>query len=163
MERIVVCPGSFDPITNGHLDIIARGSRIFDKVYVCILNNSRKKSLFTVEERIQLIKEATKAYDNVLVDTYDGLLVDYCKKVNANVILRGLRAVSDFEYEMVITSMNRKLDNDIETFFMLTRNEYSFLSSSIVKEVAQYNGNISSLVPKVVEDALKEKFGFAES
>lgn len=123
MERIAVCPGSFDPITNGHLDIIARGSRIFDKVYVCILNNARKKNLFTVEERLELIKEATKDYDNVIVDTYNGLLVDYCKKVNAHVILRGLRAVSDFEYEMVITSMNRKLDDGIETFFMLTRND----------------------------------------
>ena len=162
MERIAVCPGSFDPITNGHLDIIARGSRIFDKVYVCILHNSQKKSLFTVKERMELIREATKDYDNVIVDTFNGLLVDYCKSVNAHVILRGLRAVSDFEYEMVITSMNRKLDNDIETFFMLTRNEYSFLSSSIVKEVAKYNGNISNLVPKVVEDALKKKFGYTE-
>lgn len=160
MERIAVCPGSFDPITNGHLDIIARGSRIFDKVYVCILNNARKKNLFTVEERLELIKEATKDYDNVIVDTYNGLLVDYCKKVNAHVILRGLRAVSDFEYEMVITSMNRKLDDGIETFFMLTRNEYSFISSSIVKEVAQFNGDVSNLVPPVVAHALKKKFGF---
>ncbi|MFS8652631.1 MAG: pantetheine-phosphate adenylyltransferase [Caldibacillus sp.] len=162
MERIAVCPGSFDPITNGHLDIIARGSRIFDKVYVCILNNARKKNLFTVEERLELIKEATKDYDNVIVDTYNGLLVDYCKKVNAHVILRGLRAVSDFEYEMVITSMNRKLDDGIETFFMLTRNEYSFISSSIVKEVAQFNGDVSNLVPPVVAHALKKKFGFTE-
>lgn len=162
MERIAVCPGSFDPITNGHIDIIARGSRIFDKVYVCILNNARKKSLFTVEERLELIKEATKDYDNVIVDTYNGLLVDYCKKVNAHVILRGLRAVSDFEYEMVITSMNRKLDDGIETFFMLTRNEYSFISSSIVKEVAQFNGDVSNLVPPVVASALKKKFGFIQ-
>lgn len=162
MERIAVCPGSFDPITNGHLDIIARGSRIFDKVYVCILNNARKKNLFTVEERLELIKEATKDYDNVIVDTYNGLLVDYCKKVNAHVILRGLRAVSDFEYEMVITSMNRKLDDGIETFFMLTRNEYSFISSSIVKEVAQFNGDVSNLVPPVVASALKKKFGFIQ-
>lgn len=162
MERIAVCPGSFDPITNGHLDIIARGSRIFDKVYVCILNNARKKNLFTVEERLELIKEATKDYDNVIVDTYNGLLVDYCKKVNAHVILRGLRAVSDFEYEMVITSMNRKLDDGIETFFMLTRNEYSFISSSIVKEVAQFNGDVSNLVPPVVAHALKKKFGFIQ-
>lgn len=162
MERIAVCPGSFDPITNGHLDIISRGSRIFDKVYVCILNNARKKNLFTVEERLELIKEATKDYDNVIVDTYNGLLVDYCKKVNAHVILRGLRAVSDFEYEMVITSMNRKLDDGIETFFMLTRNEYSFISSSIVKEVAQFNGDVSNLVPPVVASALKKKFGFIQ-
>lgn len=162
MERIAVCPGSFDPITNGHLDIIARGSRIFDKVYVCILNNSKKKSLFTVEERMELIKESTKEYGNVIVDSFNGLLVDYAKSIKADVILRGLRAVSDFEYEMVITSMNRKLNDEIETFFMLTRNEYSFLSSSIVKEVAQYNGNISNLVPEVVEKALKQKFGYRD-
>lgn len=162
MERIAVCPGSFDPITNGHLDIIARGSRIFDKVYVCILNNSKKKSLFTVEERMELIKESTKEYGNVIVDSFNGLLVDYAKSIKADVILRGLRAVSDFEYEMVITSMNRKLNDEIETFFMLTRNEYSFLSSSIVKEVAQYNGNISNLVPEVVEKALKQKFGYLD-
>ncbi|WAA10612.1 pantetheine-phosphate adenylyltransferase [Fervidibacillus albus] len=158
MQRIAVCPGSFDPITNGHMDIIGRGAQIFDKVYVCILNNSSKKSLFTKEERIRLIEEATKCFPNVVVDAYNGLLVDYAKKVDAQVILRGLRAVSDFEYEMRITSMNRKLDEQIETFFMMTNNQYSFLSSSIVKEVAKYNGNISDLVPPVVEKALKEKY-----
>ncbi|WAA13705.1 pantetheine-phosphate adenylyltransferase [Fervidibacillus halotolerans] len=158
MQRVAVCPGSFDPITNGHMDIISRGAQIFDKVYVCILNNSGKKSLFTKEERIRLIEEATKDFPNVIVDSFDGLLVDYAKKVNAQVILRGLRAVSDFEYELRITSMNRKLDEQIETFFMMTNNQYSFLSSSIVKEVAKYNGNISDLVPPVVEKALREKF-----
>lgn len=158
MQRVAVCPGSFDPITNGHMDIINRGAQIFDKVYVCILNNSDKKSLFTKEERIHLIKEATKTIPNVVVDSYDGLLVDYAKKVNAQVILRGLRAVSDFEYEMRITSMNRKLDEHIETFFIMTNNQYSFLSSSIVKEVSKYNGDVSDLVPSVVERALKEKY-----
>ncbi|RKO63866.1 pantetheine-phosphate adenylyltransferase [Caldibacillus debilis] len=159
MERIAVCPGSFDPITNGHVDIIKRGARIFDRIYVCVLNNSAKKALFSVEERLKLIKDATKEIGNVHVDAYNGLLVDYAKKVNAQVILRGLRAVSDFEYEMRITAMNKKLNEEVDTFFIMTKKEYSFLSSSIVKEVAKYNGDISDLVPPSVERALKEKFG----
>jgi pantetheine-phosphate adenylyltransferase len=156
--KIAVCPGSFDPITYGHLDIIQRGAKVFDEVYVCVLNNSSKKPLFTVDERVQLIEEVTKPIPNVKVDTFQGLLVDYAKSVNANAIIRGLRAVSDFEYEMQITSVNRVLNEDIETFFVMTNNQYSFLSSSIVKEVAKYNGNISELVPKPVEEALKKKF-----
>lgn len=158
MERIAVCPGSFDPITNGHIDIIKRAAAIFDKVYVCVLNNSAKKSLFTKEEKLYLISESMKDYPNVIADSYNGLLVDYASKVNAQAIIRGLRAVSDFEYEMRITSMNRKLNENIETFFIMTKNEYSFLSSSIVKEVAKYGANISDLVPLQVEKALKEKF-----
>ncbi|MBO8176408.1 MAG: pantetheine-phosphate adenylyltransferase [Bacillus sp. (in: Bacteria)] len=158
MGKIAVCPGSFDPITYGHLDIIQRGAKVFDEVYVCVLNNSSKKPLFTVDERVQLIEEVTKPIPNVKVDTFQGLLVDYAKSVNANAIIRGLRAVSDFEYEMQITSVNRVLNEDIETFFVMTNNQYSFLSSSIVKEVAKYNGNISELVPKPVEEALKKKF-----
>ncbi|WP_416826958.1 pantetheine-phosphate adenylyltransferase [Ectobacillus polymachus] len=158
MASIAICPGSFDPITLGHLDIIKRGAMVFNKVYVVVMNNSAKHSLFTAGERASLIKEVTKSIPNVLVDVHDGLLVDYAKKVDANAILRGLRAVSDFEYEMQITSMNRKLDNHIETFFMMTNNQYSFLSSSIVKEVAKYGGNVSDLVPPAVEKALKQKF-----
>lgn len=158
MERIAVCPGSFDPITNGHLDIISRGAKIFDKVYVSILNNSGKKPLFTVEERVELIKEATKDIPNVIVDCFDGLLVEYAESIGACAIIRGLRAVSDFEYEMQMTSMNRLLNNKIETFFMMTKNQYSFLSSSIVKEIARFHGNIKPLVPPVVEAALREKF-----
>ncbi|MCU9612220.1 pantetheine-phosphate adenylyltransferase [Caldibacillus lycopersici] len=158
MERIAVCPGSFDPITNGHIDIIKRTSQLFDKVYVCVLNNSTKNTLFTHEERMNLIKEATKDVPNIVVDSYNGLLMDYAKTINASVIIRGLRAVTDFEYEMRITSMNRKLNEDIETLFILTKNEYSFLSSSIVKEVAKYNGNISDLVPPAVEKALYQKY-----
>ncbi|AIE59537.1 pantetheine-phosphate adenylyltransferase [Bacillus methanolicus] len=158
MASIAVCPGSFDPITYGHLDIITRGAKVFDELYVVVLNNSSKTPLFTIEERIHLIKEVTKDIANVKVDFYQGLLVDYAKSVNANAIIRGLRAVSDFEYEMQITSMNRILNENIETFFMMTKNQYSFLSSSIVKEVAKYGGNISELVPSVVENALKEKF-----
>lgn len=158
MASIAVCPGSFDPITFGHLDIIKRGAKVFDKVYVVVLNNSAKNSLFTVKERISLIDEVTKELPNVIVDEFSGLLMDYCKTVNANAIIRGLRAVSDFEYEMQITSMNRVLNEDIETFFIMTNNQYSFLSSSIVKEVAKYNGNISTLVPPMVEKALHQKF-----
>ncbi|MFD1735700.1 pantetheine-phosphate adenylyltransferase [Bacillus salitolerans] len=158
MKNIAVCPGSFDPITYGHLDIIKRGARVFDQVNVVVLNNSSKNPLFSVEERIELIKEVTKDIPNVEVDSYRGLLMDYAKLNNARVILRGLRAVSDFEYEMQITAMNRKLNEDIETFFMMTNNQYSFLSSSIVKEVAKYNGNLSDIVPETVEKALGRKF-----
>ncbi|MCM3768565.1 MULTISPECIES: pantetheine-phosphate adenylyltransferase [Bacillaceae] len=158
MASIAVCPGSFDPITYGHLDIIRRGAKVFDKVYVVVLNNSSKNPLFTVEERISLIREVTKDFPNVMVDEFSGLLVDYAKSVNATTILRGLRAVSDFEYEMQITSMNRYLNDHVETFFMMTNNQYSFLSSSIVKEAAKYNGNISGLVPPAVEKELKKKY-----
>ena len=158
MERIAICPGSFDPITNGHMDIISRGSKIFDKVYVVVLKNDVKNPLFTVEERLELIKAATSKISKVYVDSFRVLLVEYARKVGATVNLRGLRAVSDFEYEMQITSMNRLLDQDLETFFIMTRNQYSFLSSSIVKEVAKYGADISELVPEVVEKALLEKF-----
>lgn len=158
LGSIAVCPGSFDPITYGHLDIIRRGAKVFEMVYVSVMNNSSKNPLFTVEERINLIKEVTKDLPNVKVDEHTGLLADYAKTVNANAIIRGLRAVSDFEYEMQITSMNRVLNEDVETFFIMTNNQYSFLSSSIVKEVAKYNGNISTLVPPVVERALHQKF-----
>ncbi|CAM3924044.1 phosphopantetheine adenylyltransferase [Bacillus cereus] len=158
MTSIAISSGSFDPITLGHLDIIKRGAKVFDEVYVVVLNNSSKKPFFSVEERLELIKEATKDIPNVKVDSHSGLLVEYAKMRNANAILRGLRAVSDFEYEMQITSMNRKLDENIETFFIMTNNQYSFLSSSIVKEVARYGGSVVDLVPPVVERALKEKF-----
>ncbi len=158
METIAVCSGSFDPVTLGHLDIIKRGAAVFDKVIVGVLNNVNKQPLFTVEERVEMLKESTKDMDNVSIDSFDGLLIDYMKKVNANVILRGLRAISDFEYEMQIASMNRKLDGEIETFFIMTKNEYSFLSSSIIKEVAKYHGSITGLVPPIVEDALIRKY-----
>jgi pantetheine-phosphate adenylyltransferase len=160
MGSIAVCPGSFDPITYGHVDIIKRGAKVFDQVYVCVLNNTSKQPLFTVEERCELIREVTKDIPNVLVESYRGLLIDYAREKKARTILRGLRAVSDFEYEMQGTSMNRVLDDSIETFFMMTNNQYSFLSSSIVKEVAKYKGNISELVPEVVEKALKGKFSY---
>ena len=158
-EKIAVVPGSFDPITNGHLDIIKRAADVFDIVYVAVLNNSSKNPLFTVEERIDLIDQATKQFPNIRIESSSGLLINYAQEKNAKAIVRGLRAVSDFEYEMQITSMNRVLDENIETFFIMTKNQYSFLSSSIVKEVAKYGGNVSELVPGIVEQALKEKFG----
>ncbi|WP_434784123.1 pantetheine-phosphate adenylyltransferase [Kurthia gibsonii] len=158
VDKIAVVPGSFDPITNGHLDIIQRAADIFDVVYVAVMNNSAKKPLFNVEERIDLIQQVTKDMPNVKVESSSGLLIHYAKEKNAHVIVRGLRAVSDFEYEMQITSMNRYLDHHIETFFIMTKNQHSFLSSSIVKEVSQYGGDIESLVPAIVNKALKEKF-----
>lgn len=156
--KIAVVPGSFDPITNGHLDIITRASMIFDKIKVVVLNNSSKNPLFTVEERMELIATSTKHLGNVEVDTFSGLLVDYAKQEKAQAIIRGLRAVSDFEYEMQITSMNRKLNDQVETLFIMTKNEYSFLSSSIVKEVAKYEAELSEFVPAPVADALRKKY-----
>ncbi len=154
---IAVCSGSFDPVTYGHLDIIARGANIFDKVIVAVLINSKKNSLFSVEERVELLRQATADMKNVEVDSFDGLLIDYMNKKGAQVIIRGLRAVSDFEYEMQVASINKKLDENIETFFMMTNNQYSYLSSSIVKEVAKYKASVADLVPPAVEEALKRK------
>lgn len=158
MSRLAICPGSFDPITNGHLDIIRRGAKIFDEVIVAVFNNASKSPLFTVEERIALIRKATDDMANIRVDSCSGLLVDYATEVKAQTILRGLRAVSDFEYELQITSMNRKINEEIETFFMMTNNQYSFLSSSMVKEAAKYQADVSDLVPSAVAEALKNKF-----
>ncbi|BAH44616.1 phosphopantetheine adenylyltransferase [Brevibacillus brevis NBRC 100599] len=154
---IAVCSGSFDPVTYGHLDIIARGANVFDKVIVAVLINSKKNSLFSVEERVELLRQATADMKNVEVDSFDGLLIDYMNKKGAQVIIRGLRAVSDFEYEMQVASINKKLDEHIETFFMMTNNQYSYLSSSIVKEVAKYKASVADLVPPIVEEALKRK------
>ncbi|MFY3793516.1 pantetheine-phosphate adenylyltransferase [Ureibacillus sp. MALMAid1270] len=157
-DKIAVVPGSFDPITNGHLDIIKRAADVFDIVYVAVLNNSSKNPLFTLQERMALIEEVTKSMPNVRIDSSSGLLIDYARSKKAKAIVRGLRAVSDFEYEMQITSMNRYLDESIETFFIMTKNQYSFLSSSIVKEVARYGGKVEGLVPPHVEQALIKKF-----
>jgi pantetheine-phosphate adenylyltransferase len=158
MSKIVVVPGSFDPITNGHLDIIKRAAKVFGQVNVVIMHNSSKNYLFSVDERMDLIRQVTQSIPNVKIETSSGLMIDYAEKVGAVAVVRGLRAVTDFEYEMQITSMNRVLDENIETFFIMTNNQYSFLSSSIVKEVAQYGGDISELVPVQVEAALKKKF-----
>lgn len=157
-KTIAVVPGSFDPITKGHLDIIQRSSELFDEIHVSVLNNAKKTGFFSIEERLALIEEAVKDIPNVKVDYFSGLLVHFCESVGAKQIVRGLRAVSDFEYEMQLTSMNKKLNDDIETLYMMTNNQYSFISSSMVKEVAKYDGDVSSIVPKNVELALKEKY-----
>ncbi|EKF1561859.1 pantetheine-phosphate adenylyltransferase [Listeria monocytogenes] len=157
-DKIAVIPGTFDPITNGHLDIIERAAKIFDVLYVSVLNNSSKKPLFTIEERMEMIRQVTAHLPNVQVESASGLTVDYAATRGASAIVRGLRAVSDFEYEMQIASMNRTLNADIETFFVMTNTKYSFLSSSMVKEVAQYQGDISELVPEIVNKAVQAKF-----
>jgi pantetheine-phosphate adenylyltransferase len=154
--RRAVCPGSFDPITNGHLDIIARASRLYDEVYVAVMINKSKQSLFTVEERLSLIEEMTAQYGNVRVDAFHGLLVDFCKQRDIPAIVKGLRAVSDFDYELQMAQMNNGLSG-VETLFVPTNPTYSFLSSSLVKEVAQWGGDVSHLVPPLVLAALREK------
>ncbi|MFX3619423.1 MAG: pantetheine-phosphate adenylyltransferase [Sporolactobacillus sp.] len=158
MSRVAIYPGGFDPVTLGHLDIIERGRHLFDHLVVAVLSNASKRPLFTVPERKFLLHESTKNMSNVSVDSFDGLLADYLKKKNHFIILRGLRAISDFEYELQISSLNKELNNSAETCFIMSSNKYSFLSSSIVKEVAQYGGDVSSLVPDISEQALKMKF-----
>jgi pantetheine-phosphate adenylyltransferase len=158
MSRTAIIPGSFDPVTLGHLDIITRGAKVFDRIIVSVLNNQHKNPLFTIEERIELLKESTSSLENVEVDSFNGLLIDYVKEKNANAIIKGLRAVSDFEYELQMASINRKLDENVETFFMMTNNQFSYLSSSIVKEVAKYGAPVNDLVPPPVERALTKKF-----
>ena len=160
MQKIAVYPGSFDPITNGHLDIIERGLKLFDKIIVAILYNSAKKFLFTIEERIEMIEESLSGFSNVEVDAFDGLLVDYAKKRGAGTILRGMRAVSDFEYEFQLALMNRRLNRKIQTVFLMTGLRWIFTSSSIIKEAARFGGDIEGMVPPVVNRKLKEKFGF---
>ncbi|MCT4662479.1 MAG: pantetheine-phosphate adenylyltransferase [Tissierellales bacterium] len=149
---VVVYPGSFDPVTYGHLDIIKRCSRKFEKVIVVVMNNSSKKYLFSLEERQNMIRECLKDYDNIEVDHSSGLLVDYLHDRNVNVLVKGLRALSDFEFEFQMALMNNCLDSDIETFFLMTSNRYSFVSSSMVKEIAKYEGDISNLVPDNIRD-----------
>ncbi|MEV5753576.1 pantetheine-phosphate adenylyltransferase [Actinoallomurus sp. NPDC052308] len=155
--RRVVCPGSYDPVTNGHLDIISRASRLYDEVVVAVLINISKKSLFTVDERAEMIAEVTKQYGNVVVERFHGLTVDFCRERDIPVIVRGLRAVSDFDYELQIAQMNHQLAG-VETMFMATNPLYSFLSSSLVKEVAQYGGDVSGLVPEPVQQRLIRRF-----
>ena len=158
MSRIGICPGTFDPFTNGHLDIVNRSMRIFERVIIAVAANPRKKPLFDIERRTSLIRESVQGLNNIDVEAFDGLLVDYARKKKGTAIVRGLRAVSDFEYEMQMALMNRRLDAGIETVFMMPSEEYSFLTSTMVKEVASLGGNVTSLVPDCVERALLAQF-----
>jgi pantetheine-phosphate adenylyltransferase len=155
---VAIYPGSFDPITNGHLDLIARGSRLADRLIVAILRNEGKPPLFSVEERIQMLKTVLEPYTNVEVAAFEGLTVAYAAQRGANLILRGIRAVSDYEYELQMALMNRRLQPEIETAFLMAGEAYSFISSRLVKEVAKLGGNISGLVPPLVERRLREQF-----
>lgn len=155
--KIAIYPGSFDPITKGHLDVLMTGSEIFDKVIIAVLKNSEKKALLTVEERVKLIKESIKGLENVEVDSFAGLTVEYAKSKGAKILLRGLRAVSDFEYEMQLSQTNSALSEDIKTVFLTTRPKYNFISSSTVKDIALLGGDISKFVPEPVNDYLKKR------
>ena len=156
-DRIAIYPGSFDPLTNGHVDIIQRGSRLFDRIVVGILINVEKSPLFTIAERVDIGRNVFREWPNVEVDTFDGLLVDYARRKGANVIVRGLRAISDFEYEMQMALMNRRLNPDVETVFMMPAEPYTYVSSRLVKEVVALGGTVTGLVPRVVEERLREK------
>ena len=158
MPKLAIYPGSFDPVTNGHIDIIVRGLKIFDDIVICILNNPAKKVLFNIEERMDMLNQSLNGIKNTEVTTYDGLLVDFAVQRQANAILRGMRAVSDFEYEFQMALMNRRLNRDIQTVFLMTGLRWIFTSSSIIKEAARFGGNINGMVPKIVQQKLKEKF-----
>ncbi len=160
MPDIAVYPGSFDPITNGHLDLIQRGLKIFDHIIVAVATNRFKQSLFTIEERMEMVRISLADTPNVSIDSFNGLLVEYATRQNARAILRGLRAVTDFEYEFQLSLMNRRLKPEIETVFLMTGLRWIFLSSSILKEAAVHGGNIEGMVPEIVYKKLKEKFGY---
>jgi len=155
---VAIYPGSFDPVTNGHLDLIGRGEKMFDLVIVAVLKNTEKQPLFTVNERVEMLREVTRQWPAVEVDVFEGLLVDYARKRGAGVILRGIRAISDYEYELQMALMNRKLEPRLETVFMLPGEPYSYLSSKLVREIAQHGGAMNGLVPAVVEQRLRAKF-----
>ena len=157
MKKIAIYPGTFDPITNGHLDLIKRALRTFDEVIIAVAPSQKKQPLFSIKERMHMIRTAIKSLKRAKVEAFNGLLVEYVRKKRGNAILRGLRAISDFEYELQMAHMNRRLNTDIETVFMMPSEEYSFLTSSIIKEVASLGGSVKGLVPQVVEVALREK------
>jgi len=156
-DKIAIYPGSFDPLTNGHVDIIQRGSRFFDRIVIALLINLEKAPLFNVPERVAITREVFRDWSNVEVDTFDGLLVDYARARKATVIVRGLRAVSDFEFEMQMALMNRRLAPDVETMFMMPAEPYTYVSSRLVKEVVALGGSVNGLVPEIVERRLREK------
>jgi pantetheine-phosphate adenylyltransferase len=153
-----IYPGSFDPLTNGHLDLIERGSKIFDELIVSVLHNAEKDPLFTLPERLGMMEQMVKGYDNVRVETFEGLLVDYAMQKKAKAVLRGIRAISDYEYELQMAWMNRKLQPQLETVFMMPAEAYSYLSSRLVKEIFRLGGSVRGLVPELVEQRLREKF-----
>ncbi len=159
MPNLAIYPGTFDPITNGHLDLIERGLRIFDHIIVAVAEGSYKKTIFTAAERLEMIRDALKDKPNVTIDSFQGLLVDYVKSQKAAVVLRGLRAITDFEYEFQMAMMNRRLEPEIETVFLMTGLRWVFLSSSILKEAAMHGGNIEGMVSELVQKKLREKFG----
>ncbi len=156
-KRAAIYPGSFDPPTNGHLDLIERGSKIFDELVVAILRNSEKVPMFSVPERLEMLKTLTADLENVRIDTFEGLMVEYAKSINATCVLRGIRAISDYEYELQMALMNRKLEPTLETVFMMPADKYSYVSSRLVREVARAGGPVRGLVPEHVEQRLREK------
>ncbi|MBS3117244.1 pantetheine-phosphate adenylyltransferase [Candidatus Woesearchaeota archaeon] len=157
--RTAVYPGAFDPVTNGHIDIIERALKLFDKLHVVVGDNPQKAPTFTAKERINMLKEALKNHNNrIEVEHFDGLLLNYVKKKKSNVVIRGLRAITDFEFEFSRALLNRELDKGIETIFIMTKDDYAFLSSSIIKEIAMFHGPVKGFVPEIVERKLKEKF-----
>jgi len=156
---LAIYPGSFDPVTNGHLDLIERGAKIFDRLVVAVLRNLEKEPLFAVKERVEMLREVTRQWPNVEIDVFDGLLMDYARQKKAHVILRGIRAISDYEYELQMALMNRKLEPKIETVFMMPAEAFSYLSSKLVREIARLGGSVKDLVPTLVEDRLRAKVG----
>ncbi|MEK6224549.1 MAG: pantetheine-phosphate adenylyltransferase [Candidatus Dadabacteria bacterium] len=155
--KVAIYPGSFDPFTNGHKNIIERGVRVFDQIIVAVAHNTSKKTVFTVEERVEILNEVFKDRDNVKVDYFEGLLVEYIKTKGTNIVLRGMRTVSDFEFEMQMALANKTLSSELETVFMVTDSEFSHISSSVIKEVVSLNGSASHMVPEIVEKRLREK------
>lgn len=163
MERIAIYPGSFDPVTNGHLDILERGLKLFDNIIIAILTNPKKKFLFSLEERIEMLTESLTEFPNVSIDTFEGLTVEFAARRQAQGILRGLRALSDFEYEFQMALMNRRLNREVQTVFLMTGLRWIYTSSSIIKEAATFGGNIAGMVPPIVEQKIKLKFAGSHS
>lgn len=159
MPKVAIYPGSFDPVTNGHIDIVERGLKLFDKIIVSILYNPKKEYLFPLEERLEMLRDCLKKFKGVEIDSFDGLLVEYAASRKAHAILRGLRAMSDFEYEFQMALMNRRLNREVQTVFLMTGLRWIFTSSSIIKEAIQFGGNINGMVPKLVQKKLKQKYG----